>query len=85
VIAKPEPQMSSSVRSGRTAANPARHCGLPRETARPAAPVRQTLKSQIQSKPCAAKSSIALSSISAKVIRRPATRDKRSSQTRVLI
>ena len=56
-----------------------------RETARPAAPICQTLSSQIQSKPCSAKPSIVASSMSARVIRLPASRDRRSSQTRVLI
>jgi hypothetical protein len=65
--------------------NSARHCGLPRETARPAAPVCQTLSSQIQSKPFSAKPSIVVSSMSARVIGLPAWSDRRQSQTRVLI
>jgi len=65
--------------------NSARHCGLLRETARPAAPVCQTLNSQTQSKPRSAKLSSVASSISANVMRLPASRDRRSSQTRVLI
>src|SRR4029450_4393988 len=56
-MAKPDPQISSSVRSGSAARNSACQAGLPRDTARLAAPVRHTLKSQIQSKPRRARSS----------------------------
>jgi hypothetical protein len=67
--------MSSSVKSGRTALNSLCYCGLLRETARPAAPVCQTLSSQIQSKPCSAKPSIVAPWMSARVTRLPASRD----------
>ena len=60
-------------------------CGVPRDTARLAAPVCHTLKSQIQSKPRRARSSKVASSTSARVTRLPACFDRRDSQTRVLI
>ena len=84
-MAKPDPQMSSSVRSGSADRNSACQAGLLRDTARLAAPVCHTLRSQIQSKPRRARSSRVASSISARVTGLPASRDRRQSQTLVLI
>ena len=53
VMANPEPGTSSSRRSGRVSWNSRRHSGLLRETFCASGPVCQTLRSQIQSKPCA--------------------------------
>ena len=54
-MAKPDPAMSSSRRSGSVSWNSCRHSGLARDTRCPAAPVCQTLRNQIQSKPIPAR------------------------------
>jgi hypothetical protein len=77
--------MSSSLRSGSVSSNSRRHSGLARDTPWPAAPVRQTLRSQIQSNPIPATRSSSASGMSSSVAGRPSARDSSVSQTRVLI
>ena len=50
MIAKPEPGISSSVKSGSVSSNSRRHSGLLRETRCASGPVCQTLNSQLQTR-----------------------------------
>ncbi len=84
-MAKYDPQISSAVRSGTAAWNSLRQARLVRDTAQLAALVRHTPKSQTQSKPRRAKPSKVASSTVASVTGLPASRDRRSSHTLVLI
>jgi hypothetical protein len=84
-MAKPEPAMSSSRRSGSVSWNSRRHSEFSREIRRPAGPVLHTLSSQIQSAPRPARRSSSVSGTSSSVAGRPRARDSSVSQTRVLI
>ena len=75
-MANGEPVMSSSVRSGRSRAKPARQSARDRETARAAGPVVQTPRNQIQENPSAASSSKSASGTSSSVARRRRSRPR---------
>ena len=77
--------MSSSRKSGSVSSNSLRHPRLARDTRCPAAPVRHTLRSQIQSNPIPAARSSSASGKSSRVAGLPSVRDSSVSQTRVLI
>ena len=77
--------MSSSRRSDSVSSNSRRHSWLARDTRCAADPVRQTLSSQIQSKPIPATRSSSASGMSSSVAGRPRSWDSSVSQTRVLI
>jgi hypothetical protein len=84
-MAKPEPAMSSSSRSGSVSSNSRRHTGFARDIARAAGPVCHTLSNQTQSKPDAERRSSSASGMSSSGARLPSVRDTSVSHTRVLI
>ena len=82
-MAKGEPLISSSLRSGSRLRYSARHCGCRRDTSRPAGPVCHTPSGQSQSKPRSATLSRKRSSKSSSVAGRPTRSACSVSQTRV--